>query len=194
MQLNLGIFEYNQRSGYLMKPEFMRRKDRRLDPFAESTVSRDFYSVYHMESLICNSIFIQVDGIIAGTVSITVLSGQFLSDKKVGTYVEVDMFGLPADTVRKKFRTRIVRDNAINPVYDDEPFVFKKVVLPELASIRIAAYEESGKFIGHRVLPVIGLCPGYKHVTLRTELGLPIALATLFLCIVVKVRITCKYT
>lgn len=39
MQLNLGIFEYNHRCGYLMKPEFMRRKDRRLDPFAESTVS-----------------------------------------------------------------------------------------------------------------------------------------------------------
>lgn len=41
-------------------------------------------------------IFFQVDGIIAGTVSITVLSGQFLTDKKVGTYVEVEMFGLPA--------------------------------------------------------------------------------------------------
>lgn len=52
------------------------------------------------------------------------------------------MFGLPADTVRKKFRSRIARDNAINPVFDDEPFVFKKVVLPELASIRITAYEE----------------------------------------------------
>ncbi|XP_055296336.1 1-phosphatidylinositol 4,5-bisphosphate phosphodiesterase classes I and II isoform X2 [Sitodiplosis mosellana] len=164
MQLNLGIFEYNQRAGYLLKPEFMRRKDRRLDPFAESTV----------------------DGIIAGTVSITVLSGQFLSDKKVGVFVEVDMFGLPADTVRKKFRTRCVRDNALNPIFDDEPFVFKKVVLPELASIRITAYEEGGKFIGHRVLPVIGLCPGYKHVTLRTELGLPIPLATLFLLVVVK--------
>lgn len=131
--------------------------------------------------------WLQVDGIIAGTVSITVLSGQFLSDKKVGVYVEVDMFGLPADTVRKKFRTRCVRDNGLNPVFDDEPFVFKKVVLPELASIRIAAYEEGGKFIGHRVLPVIGLCPGYKHVTLRTELGLPITLATLFLLVVVKV-------
>lgn len=129
----------------------------------------------------------QVDGIIAGTVSITVLSGQFLSDKKVGVYVEVDMFGLPADTVRKKFRTRCVRDNALNPIFDDEPFVFKKVVLPELASIRITAYEEGGKFIGHRVLPVIGLCPGYKHVTLRTELGLPIPLATIFLSVVVKV-------
>lgn len=72
-------------------------------------------------------ILFKVDGIIAGSVSITVLSGQFLSDKRVGTYVEVDMFGLPADTVRKKFRTKIVRDNGINPIYDEEPFVFKKV-------------------------------------------------------------------
>lgn len=52
--------------------------------------------------------------------------------------------------------------------------------------MRIAAYEEGGKFIGHRVLPVIGLCPGYRHLSLRTELGQPVGLATLFLCIVVK--------
>ncbi|XP_033226489.1 1-phosphatidylinositol 4,5-bisphosphate phosphodiesterase classes I and II isoform X2 [Belonocnema kinseyi] len=164
MQLNLGIFEYNQRCGYLLKPEFMRRKDRRLDPFAESTV----------------------DGIIAGTVHIHVISAQFLSDKRVGTYVEVDMYGLPADTVRKKFRTKIVTNNGINPIYDEEPFVFKKVVLPDLASIRIAAYEESGKMIGHRVLPVVGLCPGYRHVALRNECGQPLPLANLFLHVIVK--------
>ncbi|XP_076227127.1 phospholipase C at 21C isoform X4 [Nomia melanderi] len=164
MQLNLGIFEYNQRCGYLMKPEFMRRKDCRLDPFAESTV----------------------DGIIAGTVHIHVISAQFLTDKRVGTYVEVDMYGLPADTVRKKFRTKIVPNNGINPVYDEEPFVFKKVVLPELASLRIAAYEESGRLIGHRVLPVVGLCPGYRHVALRTESGQPLPLASLFLHVIVK--------
>ncbi|CAK9830241.1 1-phosphatidylinositol 4,5-bisphosphate phosphodiesterase classes I and II [Anthophora retusa] len=164
MQLNLGIFEYNQRCGYLLKPEFMRRKDRRLDPFAESTV----------------------DGIIAGTVHIHVISAQLLTDKRVGTYVEVDMYGLPADTVRKKFRTKIVPNNGINPVYDEEPFIFKKVVLPELASIRIAAYEESGRLIGHRVLPVVGLCPGYRHVALRTECGQPLPLASLFLHVIVK--------
>ncbi|KYB27786.1 1-phosphatidylinositol 4,5-bisphosphate phosphodiesterase classes I and II-like Protein [Tribolium castaneum] len=164
MQLNLGIFEYNFRCGYLLKPEFMRRTDRRFYPFAESTV----------------------DGIIAGTVKITVISGQFLTDKRVGTYVEVEMYGLPADTVRKRFRTKTVPNNGINPVYDEEPFVFKKVVLPDLASIRIAAYEESGRFIGHRVLPVVGLCPGYRHVNLRTEIGQPLPLATLFLHIVVK--------
>ncbi|CAH1993480.1 unnamed protein product [Acanthoscelides obtectus] len=142
----------------------MRRTDRRFYPFAESTV----------------------DGIIAGTVKITVISGQFLTDKRVGTYVEVEMYGLPADTVRKTFRTKVVPNNGINPVYDDEPFVFKKVVLPDLASIRIAAYEESGKFIGHRILPVVGLCPGYRHVSLRTEIGQPLPLATLFLNVVVK--------
>lgn len=96
------------------------------------------------------------------------------------------MYGLPADSVRKKFRTRIVRDNSLNPVYGDEPFVFKKVVLPHLASLRITAYEENGKFLGHRILPVIGLCPGYRHVTLRNEIGQALPLSTLFLCIIVK--------
>ncbi|XP_047509038.1 1-phosphatidylinositol 4,5-bisphosphate phosphodiesterase classes I and II isoform X2 [Pieris napi] len=157
MQLNLGIFEYNKRCGYLLKPEFMRRKDRRLDPFAESTV----------------------DGIIAGSLSVSVVSGQLLTDKRCGTYVEVDMFGLPADTVRKKFRTRVVPNNGINPVYGDEPFVFKKVVLPELAMLRISAHEESGRLLGHRVLPVPELCPGYRHVGLRTELGQPTGAALL---------------
>ncbi|RZC39107.1 1-phosphatidylinositol 4,5-bisphosphate phosphodiesterase classes I and II, partial [Asbolus verrucosus] len=164
MQLNLGIFEYNFRCGYLLKPEFMRRTDRRFYPFAESTV----------------------DGIIAGTVKVTVISGQFLTDKRVGTYVEVEMYGLPADTVRKRFRTKVVPYNGINPLYDEEPFVFKKVVLPDLASIRIAAYEESGRFIGHRILPVVGLCPGYRHVNLRTEIGQPLPLATIFVQVVVK--------
>ena len=57
------------------------------------------------------------------------ISGQFLSDKRVSTYVEVDMFGLPADTVRKRFRTRIVLNNGLNPIYDQEPFVFNKVYI-----------------------------------------------------------------
>lgn len=50
MQLNLGTFEYNGRTGYILKPDFMRRKDRQFDPFAESTV----------------------DGIVAGTVEVKV--------------------------------------------------------------------------------------------------------------------------
>ncbi|GFX64233.1 1-phosphatidylinositol 4,5-bisphosphate phosphodiesterase classes I and II [Trichonephila clavipes] len=160
----MGIFEYNGRSGYLLKPNFMRRKDRKFDPFTESTV----------------------DGIIAGTVTIKIISGQLLTDKRVGTYVEVDMYGLPADTVRRRFRTKTVPNNGINPMYDEEPFVFKKVVLPDLACLRIAVYEDGGKFIGHRVLPVVGLRPGYRHISLRNESGQPLQFHTLFVQITVK--------
>lgn len=106
MQLNQGKFEYNGNCGYLLKPDFMRRADRSFDPFAESPV----------------------DGVIAAQCSVQVIAGQFLSDKKVGTYVEVDMYGLPTDTIRKEFRTRMVPSNGLNPVYNEEPFLFRKVI------------------------------------------------------------------
>lgn len=105
MQLNQGKFEYNGNCGYLLKPDFMRRADRSFDPFAESPV----------------------DGVIAAQCAVQVIAGQFLSDKKVGTYVEVDMYGLPTDTIRKEFRTRMVPANGLNPVYNEEPFLFRKV-------------------------------------------------------------------
>lgn len=54
------------------------------------------------------------------------ISGQFLSDRKVGIYVEVDMFGLPVDT-RRKYRTRTSQGNSFNPVWEEEPFDFPKV-------------------------------------------------------------------
>jgi phosphatidylinositol phospholipase C beta len=60
------------------------------------------------------------------------------------------------------------------------------VVLPQLASLRLAAFEDSGKFIGHRIIPVVGLCPGYRHVVLRNEMGQPLPCGTLFLKITVK--------
>lgn len=50
MQLNMGVFEYNGRGGYLLKPEFMRRTDKHFDPFTENIV----------------------DGIVANTVKIRV--------------------------------------------------------------------------------------------------------------------------
>lgn len=95
------------------------------------------------------------------------------------------MFGLPADTVRRK-RTKTIPNNGLNPVYGDELFLFKKVVLPDLACIRIAAYEESGKLIGHRILPTVGLRPGYRHISLRNESSQPLLLPTIFVHITVK--------
>ncbi|XP_039593837.1 1-phosphatidylinositol 4,5-bisphosphate phosphodiesterase beta-4 isoform X1 [Polypterus senegalus] len=164
MQLNQGKFEYNGSCGYLLKPDFMRRPDRTFDPFSETPV----------------------DGVIAATCSVQVFSGQFLSDKKIGTYVEVDMYGLPTDTIRKEFRTRMVMNNGLNPVYNEEPFVFRKVILPDLAVLRIAVYDDNSKLIGQRILPLDGLQAGYRHISLRNEGNKPLSLPTIFCNIVLK--------
>uniref|UniRef100_A0A8C1UA62 Phosphoinositide phospholipase C n=1 Tax=Cyprinus carpio TaxID=7962 RepID=A0A8C1UA62_CYPCA len=145
MQLNQGKFEYNGACGYLLKPDFMRRSDRMFDPFSETPV----------------------DGVIAATCSVQVFSGQFLSDKKIGTYVEVDMYGLPTDTIRKEFRTRMV-------------------ILPDLAVLRIAVYDDNNKLIGQRILPLDGLQAGYRHISLRNEGNKPLSLPTVFCNIVLK--------
>ncbi|XP_016139559.1 1-phosphatidylinositol 4,5-bisphosphate phosphodiesterase beta-1 [Sinocyclocheilus grahami] len=116
----------------------------------------------------------------------SIISGQFLTDKKVGVYVEIDMFGLPVDTRRKAFKTKTSQSNAINPVWDEEPIVFKKVVLPTLASLRIAVYEEGGKFIGHRIIPVSAIRPGYRYIGLRNEKNQALTLPAIFVNIEVK--------
>lgn len=46
----MGMYEYNGKSGYRLKPEFMRRPDKQFDPFAEGIV----------------------DGIVANTLSVKV--------------------------------------------------------------------------------------------------------------------------
>ncbi|XP_053972974.1 1-phosphatidylinositol 4,5-bisphosphate phosphodiesterase-like isoform X2 [Hylaeus volcanicus] len=172
MQLNQGKFEYNGSSGYLLKPDFMRRADRSFDPFAESPV----------------------DGVIATQCSVQVIAGQFLSDKKVGTYVEVEMYGLPTDTIRKEFRTRVVPANGLNPVYNEEPFLFRKVVLPDLAALRFAVYDESnGKLLGQRIVPLDGLQSGYRHISLRTEANFPMSLPMLFCNIEIKIYVPDGY-
>lgn len=183
MQLNQGKFEYNGNSGLLLKPDFLRRSDKYFDPFSESPV----------------------DGVIAAFCSIQIISGQFLSEKRIGTYVEVDMYGLPTDTIRREFRTKTVSNNGLNPYYNEDPFVFRKVIhlrnylinfnfnsiifqiiLPDLACLRIGVFEEAGKLIGQRVLPLDGLQAGYRHISLRTEGNFPLSLPTLFCHIVLK--------
>ncbi|VDO56108.1 unnamed protein product [Haemonchus placei] len=165
MQLNMGKFEYNCGSGYLLKPDFMRRPDRTFDPFSESPV----------------------DGVIAAHCSVRVISGQFLTDKKIGTYVEVEMYGLPTDTIRKEHKTKVIPANGLNPVYSEAPFVFRKVVLPELAVLRFAVYDENGKQLGQRILPLDGLQAGYRHISLRSDTNQTMVLApTLFVHIVIK--------
>ncbi|XP_030306902.1 1-phosphatidylinositol 4,5-bisphosphate phosphodiesterase beta-2 isoform X1 [Calypte anna] len=164
MQQNMALFEFNGQCGYLLKHEFMRRPDKQFDPFSVD----------------------RIDVVVASTLSVTILSGQFLSDRSVKTYVEVELFGLPRDT-KRKYRTKLTSTaNSINPVWKEEAFVFEKIMMPELASLKIVAWEEGGKFIGHRVIPVVAVHAGYHHICLRSESNMPLTMPSLFVYLEIK--------
>lgn len=57
--------------------------------------------------------------------------------------MEIDMFGLPVDTKRKAFKTKTSQGNAINPVWDEEAIVFKKVSLSHSRNNTIIFIEKS---------------------------------------------------
>uniref|UniRef100_A0A665UW96 1-phosphatidylinositol 4,5-bisphosphate phosphodiesterase n=1 Tax=Echeneis naucrates TaxID=173247 RepID=A0A665UW96_ECHNA len=163
MQLNLALFEFNGRTGYLLKHDVLRRGDKKFDPFCD-----------------------RIDTVVASTLTIKIYSGQFLSDKSVKTGVEVEVIGLPGDP-KKKYRTKwSSTPNSINPVWNEEPFVFEKILLPEMASLRIVVHEENGKFLGHRIIPLDAIQSGFHHICLRSESNMPLTLPAVFVYIEVK--------
>ena len=55
-----------------------------------------------------------------------IISGQFLAERKCGTNVELEMYGIANDCVRRKHKTK-TSVGSTNPVWTDEPFRFQKV-------------------------------------------------------------------
>ncbi|XP_069771600.1 1-phosphatidylinositol 4,5-bisphosphate phosphodiesterase beta-2-like [Narcine bancroftii] len=169
MQLNNSCFGFNGQSGYILKPKLLRSPDKQFDPFTAD----------------------QIDVVGPNTLSILIISGQFLSDRNSRFSVEVELFGLPNDP-KQKFRTKLNCDqNSINPQWrDEEPMVFEKILVPELAFVRIATFEESGKFIGHRILPITALQTGYHHIGLWNETSQLLTMPTLFAHLEVRDYVT----
>lgn len=50
-------------------------------------------------------------------------------------------------------------------------------------------YEESGKLLGQRILPLDSLQAGYRHISLKTEANFPMALPMLFCNIELKIYV-----
>lgn len=67
--------------------------------------------------------------------------------------------------------------------------MFRKVVLPDLAVLRFGVYDENGKLLGQRILPLDGLQAGYRHISLRTEANFPMSLPMLFCNIELKIYV-----
>ena len=67
----------------------------------------------------------KLEDIVPARLSLKIISGMFITDKKTNLIVEVEMYGLPADTVRRQFTKK--RSPASHPFWNEDYFVFRRV-------------------------------------------------------------------
>ena len=86
-----------------------------------------------------------IDGNPPAKFIVSIISGQWLGTNK-NVSVEVEMYGIPTDTIRREFKTR--NKEGPNPYWGHESknaFVFRKVVAPQMAVLRLAVMEDGRK-------------------------------------------------
>ncbi|GMR59651.1 hypothetical protein PMAYCL1PPCAC_29846, partial [Pristionchus mayeri] len=160
MQFNQTLFMENGGCGYVRKPQPL----------------RDISLEYNPQD-------VNVPATIPETLTVTVIAGQFLSllAPAPSTLITVDLYDLPRDTIRNKYKTRIVHKNGLNPVYEqDQAFVFERILKPEGAFLVLRVFNAEGGELAHRILPVHKMNRGYRHVILHSSSGRPIGPASLF--------------
>ncbi|KAL5499840.1 hypothetical protein EMCRGX_G011304 [Ephydatia muelleri] len=162
--LNHTKFEYNGSTGYLLKPAVMLNdKDGEIfNPSAQAVLKN----------------------IVPVNLKIKVISGLFLTVKQVNCYSSVSVFGLQADTVANKFISE--KKEAPNPRWEHEPFIFEQIILPEMATVHFAVYDEEKELLGQRFIPLCAIMAGYRYIPLRNHHNEPLPLAALFVHITVE--------
>ncbi|XP_047444392.1 1-phosphatidylinositol 4,5-bisphosphate phosphodiesterase delta-1-like isoform X2 [Mugil cephalus] len=169
MDVNQGRFLINGKSGYVLKPAYMRDLATEFDPI---TLTRG-------------------DWLKHKTLHVMVISAQQLpkiNKKKssiVDPLVKVEVYGVPADVAEKE--TNSIYNNGFNPTWN-ENFRFD-VYVPDLALVRFVVEDHDStsdnEFVAQYVLPFNSLKLGYRHVPLHNKNGDLLPSAGLFVHIMV---------
>uniref|UniRef100_UPI00398F5B9C 1-phosphatidylinositol 4,5-bisphosphate phosphodiesterase gamma-1-like isoform X3 n=1 Tax=Pristiophorus japonicus TaxID=55135 RepID=UPI00398F5B9C len=159
MQLNQAIFTMNGKSGYVLHPDIMR--DESFDPFDKNTLK----------------------GVEPITVQLQILGARHLPKNGrsiVCPFVEVEVCGAEYDN--SKYKTEVVADNGLNPVWLFKQFVFD-INNPEFAFLKFIVYDEDmfsdPNFLAQATYPVKGLKTGYRSVPLKNSYSEELELASL---------------
>lgn len=158
MQVNYAMFSHNGRCGYILQPECMRQ-----DAYDPGVSKR------------------------RGQMGLTirVIGARHLPKPGRGLacpFVEVEICGGEYDN--NKFRTSVVNDNGLNPVWTavQQQTLFE-IHEPDLAFLRFVVYEEDmfsdPNFLAQSTFPLKGLKTGYRSVPLQNGYGESIELASL---------------
>ncbi|XP_077196224.1 1-phosphatidylinositol 4,5-bisphosphate phosphodiesterase zeta-1-like [Paroedura picta] len=162
MDLQNGKFLDNGGTGYILKPEYLRKKNTQYNPF-------DVVGKYNPV-----------------TVTIKIISGHQLppsnlsKSNKADPLVKLEIHGVPEDMA--KHQTSVIKNNAFNPRWD-ETFTFS-IQVPDLALIRFIVEDRmcviANDFLGQFTLPFTCMNKGYRHIPLVSKLGVSLKPASLF--------------
>ena len=167
MQINQAMFRQNGCSGYVLRPTFM------FSP-PEEPDSPVKFDPYDPDTLDCPKLYL----------SLTIVSGRHLGRSSgrgyVSPYVEIEVAGLAID--QTKARTSTIRDNGLNPVWN-ETFDFE-IKCSNLAFLRITVLDQDvsgeSRFLGHGTYPIDSICRrGYRSIPLMNEYSEELELSTL---------------
>ncbi|XP_055309016.1 1-phosphatidylinositol 4,5-bisphosphate phosphodiesterase epsilon-1-like, partial [Sitodiplosis mosellana] len=160
LAINTGMFEENGSCGYVLKPDVL-------------------WDHTHLMYRRFNPLEREFDGLHSSQIVMNIVSGQFVqqSNLQASTFVEVEMIGIPVDCSKKK--TRVIRRNALNPIWNDT--FFFKVMFHDLAFLKFSVFDnDTNQMVSQRVIPLKCLRPGYRHVRLRSPNNQPLSMAALF--------------
>lgn len=160
--VNAAMFERNGRCGYVLKPRLM------FDP------AHPMYRRFNPTDK-------EFDGLKPTRFVVNLVSGQYMSPAggpRANVYVEIEIVGVPADSVKKKSKT--IYYNSMNPVCGNETFAFR-VLFDELAFVRFLVVDANTNHpLAQRVVPLRSVRNGYRHVDMRTMQNQPLPLTALF--------------
>ncbi|CAH1784523.1 unnamed protein product, partial [Owenia fusiformis] len=161
MHINAAMYEQTGNSGYVLKPSVM---------WDRKHVMFNRFNPWEKE----------YDGLHATTLTVHLISGQYVCQGNQGgsPMVEIELLGIHADCAKQK--SKVISRNALNPIWN-EVFTFQ-VIFKDLVFVRFTVVESgSGRITSQRVIPLKALRPGYRHVRLRTMANQPLELSTLFI-------------
>ncbi|XP_058702267.1 1-phosphatidylinositol 4,5-bisphosphate phosphodiesterase gamma-2 isoform X1 [Poecile atricapillus] len=160
MQLNHALFSLNGRTGYVLQPESMRNEE--YDPMPNDSKRK-----------------------LQMIMTVRVLGARHLP--KLGRsiacpFVEVEICGAEYDN--NKFKTTVVNDNGLNPIWAPYAEQVKfEIYDPNLAFLRFVVYEEDmfsdPNFLAHATFPIKGIKSGFRSVPLKNGYSEDIELASL---------------
>ncbi|KAK4702929.1 hypothetical protein P7C70_g3286, partial [Phenoliferia sp. Uapishka_3] len=169
MELNTAMFARAGRSGYILKPDILRRKGGEKDK--ESLGRRTQFNL-HLEIISAQQLPRSRDSTDADS-------------STLDPFVEVSLY-VPSLAATIKRRSKVVTGNAFHPIFKSSftiPFtthpapgmldlVFLRLeVLDAKGNLKAAADEGKGESVGSYSTSVGGLLPGYRHVPLYDAMG-----------------------